>query len=43
LSLASSSLLTFMHIPPDWQIAANGMILILVLTARMLVGRRAAA
>jgi ribose transport system permease protein len=43
LSLASSSLLTFMHIPPDWQIAANGMILILVLTVRMLVGRRAAA
>jgi ribose transport system permease protein len=42
LSLTASSLLTFMHIPPDWQIAANGMILILVLTARMLVGRRAA-
>jgi ribose transport system permease protein len=40
LSLASSSLLTFLHVPPDWQIAANGMILILVLTARMLVGRR---
>lgn len=40
LSLAASSLLTFMHVPPDWQTAANGAILILVLTARMLVGGR---
>ncbi|WP_292141732.1 ABC transporter permease [Mesorhizobium sp.] len=28
LALAASPLLTFMHIPPDWQVAANGAILI---------------
>jgi ribose transport system permease protein len=39
LTLAASSLLTFMHIPPDWQIGANGAILILVLTARVLIER----
>lgn len=39
LSLAASSLLTFMHVPPDWQSAANGAILILVLGARLLAGR----
>jgi len=43
LALAASSLLTFMHIPPDWQVAANGAILIAVLAARMLVGRWQAA
>jgi ribose transport system permease protein len=43
LALAASSLLTFMHIPPDWQVGANGAILILVLTARMLVGRQQVA
>jgi ribose transport system permease protein len=40
LSLAASSLLTFMHIPPDWQVGANGVILITVLAARMLISRR---
>jgi ribose transport system permease protein len=42
LALAASSLLTFMHIPPDWQVAANGVILIVVLAARALLGRRGA-
>lgn len=41
LTLAASPLLTFMRIPPDWQIAANGVILIAVLAARLVVGRRA--
>ena len=36
LALAASPLLTFMHIPPDWQVAANGAILIIVLAARVL-------
>ena len=40
LALAAGSLLTFMHIPPDWQVAANGVILILVLAARALISRR---
>ena len=40
LALAAGSLLTFMHIPPDWQVAANGVILILVLAARVLISRR---
>jgi ribose transport system permease protein len=43
LSLAASSLLTFMHVPPDWQSAANGAVLILVLGARLLVERRMTA
>jgi len=43
LALAASPLLTFMHIPPDWQIGANGAILIVVLTARVLVSRRQGA
>jgi ribose transport system permease protein len=42
LALAASPLLTFMHIPPDWQVAANGVILIVVLAARALLGRRGA-
>lgn len=37
LALAASPLLTFMHIPPDWQVAANGAILIIVLAARVLI------
>jgi ribose transport system permease protein len=41
LTLATSSLLTFMQIPPDWQIGANGVILIVVLAARALIGRGA--
>ncbi|QKC94254.1 ABC transporter permease [Mesorhizobium sp. NZP2298] len=40
LALAASPLLTFMRIPPDWQVAANGAILIIVLAARVLISRR---
>ena len=40
LALAASPLLTFMNIPPDWQVAANGVILITVLAARALIGRK---
>jgi len=40
LALAASPLLTFMHIPPDWQVGANGAILIIVLAARALISRR---
>jgi ribose transport system permease protein len=40
LALAASPLLTFMHIPPDWQVGANGAILIIVLAARALITRR---
>ena len=40
LTLAASPLLTFLQIPPDWQIGANGVILILVLAARALIGRK---
>jgi ribose transport system permease protein len=39
LTLAGS-LLTFMRISPDWQVAAQGGILIAVLAARALIGRR---
>ena len=42
LALAASPLLTFMHIPPDWQVAANGVILITVLAARAVIGRKGA-
>jgi ribose transport system permease protein len=42
LALAASPLLTFMRIPPDWQVAANGAILIVVLAARVLISRREA-
>lgn len=42
LALAASSLLTFMRIPPDWQVAANGAILIIVLAARVLISRKEA-
>ena len=35
MAMAASPLLTFMHIPPDWQVAANGAILIIVLAARV--------
>jgi ribose transport system permease protein len=42
LALAASSLLTFMRIPPDWQVAANGAILIVVLAARALISRKEA-
>jgi len=40
MALAASPLLTFMHIPPDWQVAANGAILIIVLAARAFVSRK---
>ncbi|MDT7952617.1 MAG: ABC transporter permease [Acetobacteraceae bacterium] len=40
LAMAASPLLTFMRIPPDWQVAANGVILITVLAARVLISRR---
>ena len=38
LTLANS-LLTFMRIPPDWQVGAQGAILIVVLAARVLINR----
>src|SRR4051812_2991999 len=40
LTLAATQLLGFMHIPPDWQVGANGAILIVVLAARALISRR---
>jgi ribose transport system permease protein len=40
LALAASPLLTFMRIPPDWQVGANGAILIIVLAARAAIGRK---
>ncbi|HEX4272582.1 MAG TPA: ABC transporter permease [Rhizomicrobium sp.] len=43
LTLAASPLLTFMHIPPDWQIGANGALLIIVLAARSRFSRTEAA
>lgn len=42
LTLAGS-FLTFLRLSPDWQIGAQGVILILVLAARLLVRRRARA
>ena len=42
LALAASPLLTFMHIPPDWQVGSNGAILIIVLAARALITRKEA-
>jgi ribose transport system permease protein len=39
LTLAAS-LLTFMRISPDWQIGAQGAILIIVLALRALTSRR---
>ena len=43
LAMAASPLLTFMRIPPDWQVASNGAILITVLAARLLISRKAEA
>jgi ribose transport system permease protein len=40
LALAASPLLTFLNIPPDWQVGANGVILIVVLAARAQIGRK---
>ncbi|MCW6509217.1 ABC transporter permease [Hyphomicrobiales bacterium BP6-180914] len=42
LTLAGS-LLNFMHISPDWQVAAQGGILIVVLAARVLINRAGSA
>ena len=42
LALAASPLLTFMRVPPDWDVGANGIILIVVLAARTLIGRKGA-
>jgi ribose transport system permease protein len=42
LALAASPLLTFMRIAPDWQVAANGAILIIALAARAVLGRKEA-
>ena len=42
LTLAGS-LLNFMHISPDWQVAAQGGILIVVLAARVLISRTGSA
>ncbi len=42
MAMAASPLLTFMRIPPDWQVAANGAILIIVLAARVLISRNGA-
>jgi ribose transport system permease protein len=42
LALAASPLLTFMHIPPDWQVAANGAILVIVLAARVVISQKGA-
>jgi ribose transport system permease protein len=39
LAVAASSLLSFMHLPPDWQVGANGIILIVILAARVLISR----
>jgi ribose transport system permease protein len=40
LTLASTQLLGFMRIPPDWQVGANGAILVIVLAARVLISRK---
>ncbi len=40
LTLASTQLLGFLKIPPDWQVGANGAILVVVLAARALISRR---
>jgi ribose transport system permease protein len=40
LALAANSLLSFMRIPPDWQVGAYGAILIIVLAARAALSRR---
>ena len=40
MAMAASPLLTFMRIPPDWQVGSNGAILIIVLAARVLISRK---
>ena len=39
LTLASTQLLGFLRIPPDWQVGANGAILVIVLAARVLISK----
>jgi len=41
MALVASPLLTFLNIPPDWQVGANGIILIVVLATRAQIGRKA--
>jgi ribose transport system permease protein len=43
LTLASTQLLGFMRIPPDWQVGANGAILVIVLAARVLIAQNGKA
>ena len=43
LTLAASQLLAFLRIPPDWQVGANGAILIIVLAARVAISQRGKA
>lgn len=38
--LLAGSFLTFLNVPSDWQIGAQGMILIVILALRLLLGRR---
>ena len=40
MAMAASPLLTFLHVPPDWQVAANGAILVIVLAARVLISQK---
>ena len=39
--LLAGSFLTFLNVPSDWQIGAQGMILIVILALRLLLGRTA--
>jgi len=43
MAMAASPLLTFLRIPPDWQVAANGAILVIVLAARVLISQKGTA
>ena len=43
LTLASTQLLGFLRIPPDWQVGANGAILVVVLAARVLISPKGRA
>jgi ribose transport system permease protein len=43
LTLAATQLLGFLRIPPDWQVGANGAILIVVLAARVLISQKGKA
>jgi ribose transport system permease protein len=43
LTLAATQLLGFLRIPPDWQVGANGAILVIVLAARVLISQKGKA